>query len=116
MLLGFLDTYLHEDVLVKFVQTLRDCEEVLSQHHEANCKDNIPPATQTCIDKFHNDFEISMLDDLHTPVVLAAMSDTLKTINDLLHTRQVPFSNLYQYFAQNFWVEGCSIFVTIQIE
>ncbi|KAF9616660.1 hypothetical protein IFM89_031524 [Coptis chinensis] len=69
-------------------QTLHDCEEVLSQHHKAHCKDNIPPATRTCIDKFHNDFEISMLDDLHTPVVLAAMSDPLKTINDLLHTRQ----------------------------
>ncbi|KAF9612167.1 hypothetical protein IFM89_038355 [Coptis chinensis] len=69
-------------------QTLRDCEEVLSKHPEANCKDNIPPATQTCIDKFHNDFEISMLDDLHTPIVLVAMADPLKTINDFLHTHQ----------------------------
>ncbi|WRX20279.1 Cysteinyl-tRNA synthetase [Theobroma cacao] len=27
-----------------------------------------------------------MSDDLHTPTVLAALSDPLKTINDLLHT------------------------------
>ena len=30
-----------------------------------------------------------MSDDIHTPVVLAALSDPLKIINDLLHTRKV---------------------------
>ncbi|KAK2393934.1 cysteine--tRNA ligase, chloroplastic/mitochondrial [Trifolium repens] len=29
-----------------------------------------------------------MYDDLHTPVVLAGLSDPLKSINDLLHTRK----------------------------
>ena len=29
-----------------------------------------------------------MSDDLHTPVVLAALSEPLKTMNDLLHTRK----------------------------
>ncbi|KAF5176385.1 Cysteine--trna ligase, partial [Thalictrum thalictroides] len=69
-------------------QTLHDCEETLNQQQEANSEDLIPHAIKSCIDKFHNDFKISMLDDLHTSVVLAAMYDPLKTINDLLHTRQ----------------------------
>ncbi|KAL5706377.1 cysteine--tRNA ligase [Ranunculus cassubicifolius] len=70
-------------------QTLYDCEEILSQHDELTRKEATPPPiTQTCIAKFRNEFEISMLDDIHTSVVLAAMYDPLKTINDLLHTRQ----------------------------
>lgn len=69
-------------------QTLHDCEEILSQHPEGTKMDSIPDVTSTCINKFLDDFETSMLDDIHTPVVLAAMSDPLKAINDLLHTRQ----------------------------
>ncbi|XP_059658180.1 cysteine--tRNA ligase, chloroplastic/mitochondrial isoform X3 [Cornus florida] len=69
-------------------QTLQDCEDVLSQHDEANLKRSIPPDTMDCINKFHNEVLTSMLDDLHTPVVLAALSDPLKTVNDLLHTRK----------------------------
>lgn len=30
-----------------------------------------------------------MSDDLHTPDILAALSDPLKTANDLLHTKKV---------------------------
>ncbi|XP_044463650.1 cysteine--tRNA ligase, chloroplastic/mitochondrial isoform X5 [Mangifera indica] len=69
-------------------QTLYDCECVLSQHDVAIGKDSVLPDTVNSIDKFHNDFVASMSDDLHTPVVLAALSDPLKTINDLLHTRK----------------------------
>lgn len=69
-------------------QTLNDCEEVLSQNSAAVEKDNTPDI-KTCINKFQNDFVASMSDDLHTPVVLAALSDPLKIINDLLHTRKV---------------------------
>uniref|UniRef100_A0A5B7BW11 cysteine--tRNA ligase n=1 Tax=Davidia involucrata TaxID=16924 RepID=A0A5B7BW11_DAVIN len=69
-------------------QTLSDCEDVLSQHDETGRKDSIPPDTVHCIDKFHKEVLTSMSDDLHTPVVLAALSDPLKTINDLLHTRK----------------------------
>ncbi|GAV87619.1 tRNA-synt_1e domain-containing protein/DALR_2 domain-containing protein [Cephalotus follicularis] len=68
-------------------QTLHDCENVLSQHHVAIHEDVIPPDTLNAINKFYNNFEASMSDDLHTPVVLAALSDPLKAINDLLHTR-----------------------------
>ncbi|KAK2393929.1 Cysteinyl-tRNA synthetase, class Ia family protein [Trifolium repens] len=40
------------------------------------------------IDNFYDVFLTSMYDDLHTPVVLAGLSDPLKSINDLLHTRK----------------------------
>ncbi|GAB4836812.1 hypothetical protein Ancab_001725 [Ancistrocladus abbreviatus] len=69
-------------------QTLHDCEDVLQQHGVASDKDSIPDDTMNCISKFQNDFAISMSDDLHTPIVLAALSDPLKSINDLLHTRK----------------------------
>ncbi|XP_024956790.1 cysteine--tRNA ligase, chloroplastic/mitochondrial isoform X5 [Citrus sinensis] len=69
-------------------QTLHDCEKALSLLDAAALKDSIPPDTVTSINKFHNDFLASMPDDLHTTVVLAALSDPLKTINDLLHTRK----------------------------
>ncbi|KAK9087408.1 hypothetical protein Syun_029802 [Stephania yunnanensis] len=69
-------------------QTLSDCEEALEPHHETSRMDSIPYDTANCISKFLSDFEASMSDDLHTPVVLAALSDPLKTINDLLHTRK----------------------------
>ncbi|OMP07526.1 Aminoacyl-tRNA synthetase, class 1a, anticodon-binding protein [Corchorus capsularis] len=67
-------------------QTLHDCENILSQHDVL--EESIPPDTTSIINKFQNEFLVSMSDDLHTPVVLAALSDPLKTINDLLHTRQ----------------------------
>lgn len=70
-------------------QTLHDCENVLSQHNESNRTDKIPPETLNCINKFDEVFLTSMSDDLHTPVVLAALSEPLKTANDLLHTRKV---------------------------
>ncbi|XP_039045591.1 cysteine--tRNA ligase, chloroplastic/mitochondrial-like isoform X2 [Hibiscus syriacus] len=68
-------------------QTLHDCEDILSQH-DKGLQEFILPEISNVINKFHNDFFASMSDDLHTPVVLAALSDPLKTINDLLHTRK----------------------------
>lgn len=70
-------------------QTLCDCEEILRQHDARNLKDSIPAHILNCIQKFLVDFENSISDDLHTPVVLAGLSEPLKTINDLLHTRKV---------------------------
>ncbi|CAK9188203.1 unnamed protein product [Ilex paraguariensis] len=69
-------------------QTLHDSEGILSQHDGASWKNSIPSATVNCLNKFHDEFLTSMSDDLHTPVVLAALSDPLKIINDLLHTRK----------------------------
>ncbi|GKU87308.1 hypothetical protein SLEP1_g1731 [Rubroshorea leprosula] len=68
-------------------QTLHDCELVLSQHDPGLQKDSVPPNILNGIKKFHDEFFASMSDDLHIAVVLAALSDPLKTINDLLHTR-----------------------------
>lgn len=72
-----------------WLQTLHDCELVLSQHDPGLQKDSVPPDTLQGIKKFHDEFFTSMSDDLHTAVVLAALSDPLKTINDLLHTPKV---------------------------
>ena len=77
------------DIVFHCLQSLYDCENVLGEDDEAIWKNVNPPATASCINKFHDDFLTSMSDDLHTPVVLAAMSDPLKTINDLIHTRKV---------------------------
>ncbi|KAI7995144.1 hypothetical protein LOK49_LG11G01463 [Camellia lanceoleosa] len=69
-------------------KTLYDCNDVLSQHNNANRKASIPPDVINCINKFNDEVLISMLDNLHTPVPLSALSDPLKIINDLLHTRK----------------------------
>ncbi|XP_041022716.1 cysteine--tRNA ligase, chloroplastic/mitochondrial isoform X2 [Juglans microcarpa x Juglans regia] len=76
------------DRIFYIYQTLHDCVNVLSQNDVAVRVDLIPPDTANCINNFQNIFVDSMSDDLHTPVVLAAISDPLKTINDLLHTRK----------------------------
>lgn len=67
-------------------QTLKDCEDVLKQQDRATLKDSVPQDIANCVDKFYSDFVVAMSDDLHTPVVLAALSDPLKIINDFLHT------------------------------
>ena len=79
--------------VVHWLQTLHDCQNAMDQD-DMTKKDSVPPHILDCINKFYNDFLTSMSDDLHTPVVLAALSDPLKTINDLLHTRKV-FINGY---------------------
>jgi len=69
---------------------LHDCEEILRQNSERNLEDSAPPKdTLDCIARFRSEFENSMSDDLHTPVALAALSEPLRIINDLLHTRKV---------------------------
>ncbi|CAL0327192.1 unnamed protein product [Lupinus luteus] len=68
-------------------ETLHECESFLIEHDQAVRKDSIPPDTLNIIDNFQNIFLTSMSDDLHTPVVLAGLSEPLKSINDLLHTR-----------------------------
>lgn len=49
----------------------------------------MPANTLNYIEKLHDEFETSMSDDLHTSVALAAISEPLKVMNDLLHTRKV---------------------------
>ncbi|KAG9443585.1 hypothetical protein H6P81_014925 [Aristolochia fimbriata] len=76
------------DRLYYIYQTLQDCLQHLSQQSEKVRNDKVPDETFNCIERFRSDFQVSMSDDLHTPVVLAALSEPLKTINDLLHTRK----------------------------
>ncbi|KAJ6818551.1 cysteine--tRNA ligase, chloroplastic/mitochondrial isoform X3 [Iris pallida] len=76
------------DRLYYIYQTLHDCEEILSQHDRRILEDSVPKDTLDCINRFECEFDNSMSDDLHTPVVLAALSEPLKTINDFLHTRK----------------------------
>ncbi|XP_042417369.1 cysteine--tRNA ligase, chloroplastic/mitochondrial-like isoform X1 [Zingiber officinale] len=74
------------DRLYYIYQSLLDCEEAL--HQQARLSDSLPPETLQCIDKLHLDFESSMSDDLHTPVALASISEPLRIINELLHTKK----------------------------
>ncbi|XP_042412679.1 cysteine--tRNA ligase, chloroplastic/mitochondrial-like isoform X1 [Zingiber officinale] len=74
------------DRLYYIYQSLLDCEEALRQ--QARLSDSLPPETLQCIDKLHLDFESSMSDDLHTPVALASISEPLRIINELLHTKK----------------------------
>ncbi|XP_027942440.1 cysteine--tRNA ligase, chloroplastic/mitochondrial isoform X2 [Vigna unguiculata] len=76
------------DRIFYIYETLHECKSLLNQHDQTTRKDSIPPDTLNIIDKFQDVFLTSMSDDLHTPVVLAGMSDPLKSINDLLHTRK----------------------------
>jgi cysteinyl-tRNA synthetase len=69
-------------------QTLLDCEEICQQQ-QSNTGNSLPANTLNYIQKLHEEFETSMSDDLHTSVALAAISEPLKVMNDLLHTRKV---------------------------
>jgi hypothetical protein len=74
--------------ILLYPQTLRDCEESCQQQR-SNTGNSLPPNTSNYIQKLHDEFETSMSDDLHTSVALAAISEPLKVMNDLLHTRKV---------------------------
>lgn len=84
--------------IISYIQTLRDCEES-TQQDQSNSGDSLPFTTTHCVEKLHKDFETSMSDDLHTSVALAAISEPLKVMNDLLHTRKVKpvIINLWRY-------------------
>ncbi|XP_022137417.1 cysteine--tRNA ligase, chloroplastic/mitochondrial isoform X1 [Momordica charantia] len=76
------------DRIFYIYQTLDDCRAVVSQQDESSFKGSIAPSVVEEINRFYNVVLTSMSDDIHTPVVLAALSDPLKIINDLLHTRK----------------------------
>ncbi|KAL8244497.1 hypothetical protein R6Q59_010755 [Mikania micrantha] len=70
-------------------QTLHDCEEAVGQQDKSSLlKENIPTEILDSIESFNDVFVTSMSEDLHSPVVLSAISDPLKIANDLLHTRK----------------------------
>lgn len=78
--------------IISCLQTLRDCEESCLQH-QSNSGDSLPASTTNCIEKLQDEYETSMSDDLHTSVALAAISEPLKVMNDLMHTRKVIFND-----------------------
>ncbi|KAL0722057.1 hypothetical protein Bca4012_036656 [Brassica carinata] len=77
-------------------QTLHDCESVLGEKDSTFDNCSVPSDTLTSISTFRSEFVASMSDDLLTPVTLAAMSEPLKTINDLIHTRKVKHNLLQE--------------------
>ena len=71
----------------------------------------MPADTLNYIQKLHDEFETSMSDDLHTSVALAAISEPLKVMNDLLHTRKVNLMmNSWRYCLLVFRLH-CTTFV-----
>lgn len=72
-----------------WLQTLHDCEEILRQNGGSDFGESAPKDTLDAIFRFRSEFENSLSDDLHTPVALAALSEPLRIINDLLHTHKV---------------------------
>ena len=66
------------------MQTLKDCQDALSQLQEEIPKDGKParttPDAQERISKLHSDFQAKMSDDLSTSLFLEA----LKLVNNLL--------------------------------
>lgn len=99
--------------VVHWLQTLHDCQNAMDQD-DMTKKDSVPPHILDCINKFYNDFLTSMSDDLHTPVVLAALSDPLKTINDLLHTRKVFIYGYILYWYG--YVNSLLLFILVNVD
>ncbi|XP_078173963.1 cysteinyl-tRNA synthetase, class Ia family protein [Carex rostrata] len=76
------------DRLFYIYQTLHECEDLLSAEKKSITDEFPPPKTSECLIKLNKELNYCMSDDLHTAMVLAALSDPLKLMNDLLHTRK----------------------------
>lgn len=77
-------------------QTLQDCEDALSAFREdsgvGDKKVRISPAAQECISKLHNEFEMKLADDLHTPTILnAALQEAFRYINTSVNALKAGF-------------------------
>ncbi|GJU66165.1 putative reverse transcriptase domain-containing protein [Tanacetum coccineum] len=70
-------------------QILQDCEEAVCQQNEPSLNDNIPTEIDDMIEDFNDVFIYAMSEDLHSPVVLSAISYPFKAANDLLHTHKM---------------------------
>ncbi|KAL0463562.1 UNVERIFIED_CONTAM: Cysteine--tRNA ligase CPS1, chloroplastic/mitochondrial [Sesamum latifolium] len=81
-------------------QTLQDCEDAVSALKEesaTNAKVRVSPAAQECISKLHNEFEVKLADDLHTPTILnAALQEALRFINSSVNTLKKKQQKLQQ--------------------
>ncbi|XP_057837680.2 cysteine--tRNA ligase, chloroplastic/mitochondrial isoform X2 [Cryptomeria japonica] len=77
------------DRIFYIYQTLKDSEECLSGSARENIGQPVPSNIVDCINKIRVTFTSSMSDDLHAHIVLAALSEPLRIMNDLMFTRQV---------------------------
>ena len=71
------------------MQTLKHCQDALSQPQEESPKDGKParttPAAQECISNLHSELQTKMSDDLSTSVILTgAFLEALTLVNKLL--------------------------------
>ena len=67
-------------------QTLADAEAALvSSEASTGASEQDPPESQGIIDSV----EAALCDDLNTPQAIALLSEPLKSLNDLLHTKKV---------------------------
>eukprot|EP00250_Pteridium_aquilinum_P020607 c24879_g2_i1 orf=84-1796(+) len=67
-------------------QTLEDCTVCLST--DVNVDLEISEEGKVCVERLRHSLKCSMADDLLTPAVIAALSEPLKIMNDLLHTKK----------------------------
>lgn len=77
------------DRLYYVYQTLHDAETALATPVEAGKGAPLPPEEFYGASELLIAVEASLSDDLNTPQAVAALSEPLKTLNDLLHTKKV---------------------------
>ncbi len=76
------------DRLFYLYQTLHDAQAVLCEADEAEDQGPPSPADETVKGALLDEVTSALSDDLNTPLVLAAFSPALKTLNDLMHTKK----------------------------
>lgn len=81
------------------VQALADCEQILGEEQNEHTGRASKEASEIG-NSLKAAFKSSMADDLLTPVAVAALSEPLKYMNDLMHTRKV--SQALPHFSKIF--------------
>ncbi len=77
------------DRLYYVYQTLQDAEAALTAAAAAGEQVSVATEQHSNGTKLLKSVEASLCDDLNTPQAFAALSEPLKTLNDLLHTKKV---------------------------
>ena len=77
------------DRLYYVFQTLQDAEAALAAAAEAGEEVSVVQEEHNEGIKLLDSVEASLCDDLNTPQAIAALSEPLKVLNDLIHTKKV---------------------------
>jgi cysteinyl-tRNA synthetase len=96
---------------VNILQTLYDCEEVLSQYHEVAVSVPIPAEEKKLIGSHHSDFLDYMSDDLKTTDVLDGFMDLLKAVNSNLNDLKVCWCLFHMPVFQSSGIWTCASLV-----